>query len=381
MQNTKQRQPSFSGKRVVIVGGGLVGSYAGPLAARMEGVQLVRVIDGDTYTISNLKSQAITPDDVGRPKADVMARRMRRQSPGIQVEPICSWLEHVPRGLLRSDVVLSCLDSRRARCLLNETCWRLGVPLLDAAVDGAGLLARTNLYQPGPRNACLECSWNVTDYQAVEQVYACQPGVDGPPATDSPAALGHIAAGLLINECQRLFDDTLDPEFGSRQILWDCRNHRCLSTRYRANPGCRFDHGIWEIEPLVLSPRQVTLAGLYDMLSRHSGELVSASVPGQHLVNRLVCGACGAFRDKCLYLPRKLASAQARCHKCGQVMKVSGFHATQWLVHASTSFRSHASRSLASIGFRASDILAAKYVDGYRHFELRAPDACHGREA
>ncbi len=358
------------GKRITLVGGGVIGSHAALLVARLPGVTQVRLIDGDTYAESNLCCQAITPADVGHPKVEVLARKLRRQAPNIAVEPIFNWVERVPRGLLRGDVVLACVDSRRARCVVNEVCWRLGIPLIDAGVDGAGMLARTNIYQPGPGCPCLECSWEAADYAAIEQVYACEKGAGSPPATNAPASLGSIAAGLLVGECQRLLAGDLDPVARGRQVLWDCRNHRCLVTRYRVNPGCRFDHAVWSIERQRVSVHELTVGLFLDLLRGGAGAPpVAIRVAGQQFVTRLACAACGVTCADCLSLDRALTPARLRCPQCDALMSVSGFHALEWL--DTDALRESQTRlSLARVGLRPRDVVTVRQADRVRHIEL-----------
>ena len=65
--------------KIALVGGGVIGSHAAPLIARIPGVTSMLLIDGDTYSQSNLRSQAIMPTDVGRAKVDVLAATRRKR--------------------------------------------------------------------------------------------------------------------------------------------------------------------------------------------------------------------------------------------------------------------------------------------------------------
>src|SRR5439155_23871873 len=130
----------------------------------------------------------------------VQARRLRRINPALAVTEIFAAVENVALGLLRGAVLLACLDSRAARRSVNTAVWRLGMPWIDAGVLADGLLARVNVYLPGPDQPCLECAWEERDYEALEQEYPCA-GQGVAPATNAPSALGALAASLQALEC------------------------------------------------------------------------------------------------------------------------------------------------------------------------------------
>ena len=119
---------------------------------------------------------------------------------------ISAAVEAVPLGRLRADAILACVDSRAARQYLNQAARRLGVPLIDAGVQSDGWLARVSVFRSAPDCACLECGWDQTDYDAIEQTYPCHPGGEEPAPTNAPAHLGALAAALQVIELQRLLD-------------------------------------------------------------------------------------------------------------------------------------------------------------------------------
>ncbi len=282
-------------------------------------------------------------------------------------------MEDVPRGLLRADVVLSCVDSRRARASLNEICWRLGVPLIDAGVDAAGLLVRTNLYVPGGDRACLECAWGPVDYEALEQVYACQ-GAAAVAATQAPASLGAVAAGLMVQLCQQWLERPEGQELSNHQVLWDIRHARCLATQYTPNPQCRFDHGMWQIQPMAIDPRRATVAKFLARVSQPANPVVGLQLSGHAFVSRLVCAACGGARTS-LLLDRALTPARARCRGCGATMLPSGFDTQSELPPATWQRGPYARQTLHRLGLKPNDIVTLRYRDQRcRHLELAVPE-------
>src|SRR6185503_20877711 len=77
--------------RVAVVGsGGNIGSHLVELLARMPEVGTLLLIDPDSYSKRNLPSQALLPEDVGRAKVAVQARRLARLRPSLEVVPLAS---------------------------------------------------------------------------------------------------------------------------------------------------------------------------------------------------------------------------------------------------------------------------------------------------
>src|SRR5262249_39035744 len=160
--------------------------------------------------------------------------------------------------LLRGDLILACLDSRRARQYVNQAAWRLGVTWIDAGVDAGGLLARVNIYEPGIENTCLECAWDERDYEALEQTYPCSGVANEPAPTNSPSWLGALAASLQANECQKLLAGKIDKAAIGQQVLLDVLYHKHYVTTFKRNPYCRFSHKVWPIERLSYGPAELT---------------------------------------------------------------------------------------------------------------------------
>jgi hypothetical protein len=165
---------SIGGATVLVAGLGNTGSFVAPLIARTPGVERVWLCDPDAYEAHQPSGQNIDARGVGRSKAEVQAERLREIRPGLRVEAIAAPVETLPMGVLLGAIVVSCLDSLAARLRLAARAWRVGSPLVDAAVGGgASLLARTTVYLPEEGAACLECAMDLRDYAALEQIQPC----------------------------------------------------------------------------------------------------------------------------------------------------------------------------------------------------------------
>jgi molybdopterin/thiamine biosynthesis adenylyltransferase len=230
----------LAAKSVLIAGAGNIGSHLAPLVAR-AGVGLLRLVDRDRVEEKNLATQDFRPEDVGRPKAEVIAGRLRERFPALRVEARACDLEDLPLGEAAVDVLLGALDSRRARqVLISEMAWPLGVPVVDGGV-GEGLVGRVQVFVPGPTTACLECTWGRGDYRQLAAEYPCLPGASArAPATVSTAFLGSSVASLMASECLRLL--TGEKPADSFEVPFDLGQHAMRRFLLRRSPSCRHDH-------------------------------------------------------------------------------------------------------------------------------------------
>ena len=349
--------------RVVIVGAGNIGSYLVPLLARDQEVGELVIVDRDRYEPHNLANQDIKPADVGRWKAGVQARRARGIAPGLEVRVLSKDIERVPWGDLRADVILTCLDSRRARMFVNLLSRRLGVLWIDAGVGGGGQLVRVSVYPSGADEPCLECSWDERDYMLVEQDYPCD-GPAGSTAENTPtggsSSLGALAAALQATEWRRIHVG----EVATRQdILFDAESRTSLVSTHRRNPSCRLgDHVPWTIESAIFGPDEITLESAFDRWGS------AIRIERSPFTTELWCSNCDA-RHTTLRLTGSLRKRDLRCPRCGLPMAVPAIALKDRLESADVP-RRHRRRTLTSLGLLPGDIVSAAGPAGVRHCEL-----------
>ncbi|MCZ6696342.1 MAG: ThiF family adenylyltransferase [Acidobacteria bacterium] len=359
-------------RSVVIIGaGGQIGSNLVPHIGKMTEVGRVTLIDQDVYSSLNLAAQMIDPGDIGHPKATAQARKLRRMRPDLRVVPIVAPVEFVPLGLLRADVILSCLDSRRARQEVNRIALRLGVPMIDAGVNGAWLLARVSGYVPGAKHACLECAWSDRDYETLEQVYSCV-GERIPVApTRSISSLGALAASLQAIECHKILAGSPGVVAFDREILIDAAHHILYRTAMAPNPNCRLgNHAAWRIEPLQRSPDRVSLGQALALGPSGKGRWNGGGlrVEASPFIRRLVCSHCGHQRSL-LRHRASLAAGGPRCRKCGAGMAAPGFDTLDRLSAAELPERT-LRRSLRTLGLRSGDVFSVGDARRENHYEF-----------
>lgn len=313
-----------SGRHIVIVGCGNIGSYLAPLVARRGLIGRLTLVDPDRYEARNLVSQRITPEDIDRTKVEAQAERIRQLHHGLEVIPIASRVEDVPFGRLRGDLLLTCLDSRAARQAVNAIVVRLGLLWIDAGVNPEQQLARISVFAPGPDQACLECSWGQAEYDTLERLYSCQGERLSAPPTGATAALGSLAASLQALECERLLQTgPTDRDLG-RLVAISARGDRTLKGHLQRNPRClvepheKISTELTETQNLRLTIRE--LQCLHKIDAGRAGPRLWAA--GRQFVTRLFCPQCHRSRHV-LLLQRRVAASPLRCPACQLSLRVA----------------------------------------------------------
>ncbi len=130
-------QARLAEARVLVVGLGGLGSPAAMYLAA-AGVGAMTLVDRDLVAVSNLHRQLLyaTPD-VGRPKLDVAAERLRALNPALALTTHETWLTaRNAAGLVAGHaVVIDATDSFAARYALNAACVAAGVPFVYGSVS------------------------------------------------------------------------------------------------------------------------------------------------------------------------------------------------------------------------------------------------------
>jgi len=139
---------------VLVIGAGALGS---PVAAYLAGAGVGRlgIVDDDAVELSNLPRQTLhfTPD-LGAPKAESAAAKLRFLNPEIVVEPYQA--RFAPAMLEGADLVVDCSDSFATRYEVNAACCAARTPLVEGGVIGLSGLVMA--IRPG-ESACYRCAF------------------------------------------------------------------------------------------------------------------------------------------------------------------------------------------------------------------------------
>lgn len=129
----------MQGASVCVIGLGGVGSWAAEALAR-SGVGMLTLVDLDDVCISNVNRQLHALEgELGKPKVEVMTRRVRAINPDCAVRPLqCFFLASNAAEILQPgyDALLDAIDSVSLKSLLIASCRERGIPVVT--VGGAG---------------------------------------------------------------------------------------------------------------------------------------------------------------------------------------------------------------------------------------------------
>lgn len=129
-------QKKLSSASVLIVGAGGLGTPLGVYLAAM-GVGRIGVADPDWVAESNLHRQFLyAPSDLGRNKSEVLAEKLSKQNPLIEIDKIDNKIDklNAAEWISKFDLVCDCTDNVEARLLIDEVCFSLSKPLVHGAV-------------------------------------------------------------------------------------------------------------------------------------------------------------------------------------------------------------------------------------------------------
>jgi molybdopterin/thiamine biosynthesis adenylyltransferase len=129
-------QQKLRAARVLVVGAGGLGSPVLEYCAA-AGIGTLRIADDDAVDLSNLQRQVIhSSEAVGMPKAQSAAARIAALNPHVSVEARARRFDQrSAQSLLTGvDVAVDGSDNFETRTLLAESCAKLRIPLVTAAV-------------------------------------------------------------------------------------------------------------------------------------------------------------------------------------------------------------------------------------------------------
>jgi molybdopterin/thiamine biosynthesis adenylyltransferase/molybdopterin synthase catalytic subunit/rhodanese-related sulfurtransferase len=309
---------------VLVVGcGGLGVPVMTYLAA--AGVGRLGLADGDRLEASNLHRQTLySLADVGKPKADLAASRLRDLNPEVEVRTHALRLDAATAAEVIEPyaLVIDCTDNFTAKFLLNDTCVRLRKPVIFSSVyQYEGQL---QVVRPERGGACLRCVWPEATRDGLVGNCA-EAGVLGP----VPGTFGTLQAleamKLLLDLPGRLGDELLVLNLLTLEITRvhtrraaDCPEHARgrMSTAATPSPA-RAETG--EIELSFDSLEQALAAGLEVIDIREADELARLATPcssarhlpmAQLLYGRPDLAAGGRYLLVCASGRRSLAAAQ-----------------------------------------------------------------------
>lgn len=220
-------QEKLKRARVLLVGAGGLGS---PLALYLAaaGVGTLAVADFDRVDESNLQRQVIfSTADVGAPKAEIAAKRIRALNPGIDVELHDERVteSNVHELVAPYDLVADGSDNFATRYLINDACVELGKPDVWGAVER--FEGQVSIFAH-PKGPCYRCLF--PEPPPPELIPTCsEAGVLG--------VLPGVIGNLQATEVLKLILEIGDPLIG-RLLLFDALSMRFREVRVERDPTC-----------------------------------------------------------------------------------------------------------------------------------------------
>lgn len=178
----KNAEAKLSNAKVLIVGAGGLGSPSS-LALAMAGVGSIGLVDSDVVEISNLNRQVLHASSrIGISKAESAKFMLTSINPKININTYIENLskENAKEIIDNYDLVISAVDNIQTRYLINDSCYFMKKPVIEAGVlrfDGTNT---TIIPDEGHCYRCLYPNLNTSGMSCAETgVLGAVPGVMG----------------------------------------------------------------------------------------------------------------------------------------------------------------------------------------------------------
>ena len=249
--------------RIGVIGAGGTGSAVCEQLVRL-GVRKLLIVDGDVLSESNVtRVYGSTPQDVGRPKVEVLADHLQRIAPDLDCQVLTSMitLEPAARRLSECDLVYGCTDDNAGRLVLSRLASFLLTPVIDVGVllssgaDGrlVGIDGRVTVLTPG--SACLVCRDRIDLARAAAEMltpeerkrredegYAPALGGREPAVVAFTTSVAAAAVGELL---ERLIGYGPEPRPTELLLRWHEREMSTNTATPRAGHYCDAHSGKW----------------------------------------------------------------------------------------------------------------------------------------
>lgn len=227
--------------KVAVLGVGGLGSWAA-WALACCGIGEMRLIDGDEVEISNLNRQILyTEADLGRPKVERAAERLRAFDSGCRITATVKRLESeadIAEFIAGSDVVIDAADwpAHDIERWCNAACFKAGIPYIT--MSHFPPIARVGpLYVPGLTGCyvCQEAGYR-REYPLFDVAVEQRRAQPSPAATLGPAC--GLIGGQVGIEVMHLLTGLSTPSTQGRAHLYDLRTMEVKREQVVPEPDC-----------------------------------------------------------------------------------------------------------------------------------------------
>ncbi len=213
--------------KVLLIGAGGLGCPLGQYLTA-AGVGTIGIVDHDVVDRSNLQRQVLYgSDDVGRPKLDVAAERLRGLNPDVELVPYAVRLDasNAMEIFQGYDVVVDGTDNFPTRYLSNDACVLLGLPNVYGSIFRFEGQATVFDARSGPCYRCL---------------YPEPPPPGSVPSCEEGGVLGVLPGTIAMiqaTEALKLLTGIGTPLIG-RLLLYDALAMEFTTFRLHKDPAC-----------------------------------------------------------------------------------------------------------------------------------------------
>ena len=324
-------QTRLASARVMVVGAGALGNEILKNLA-LVGVGHILIVDPDRIDTTNLtRSPLFRPRDVGCYKAVTAAEEVKEIWPEGEVQYVIGRVgSDVGWGVFqRMQVVIGGVDNRRARLDISRTCWKVGVPYVDAGLDK--LDGSAVLFYPG-MGPCYECTLQSREMQMLDEEYNClgvSIGSRGGAVAPTAPTTSAILAGIQTQIVLKLLHGWDPEEFcrPGRSVRYYGSKDLFEEVNYKISPSCTTHQlGTIPADRIIPMPdhtaTSTTLGAMLDLARRALGREVYLDFAGgddryRQLITLVRCNECGR-EEPTFALLSKFTVTEQHCPNCGK---------------------------------------------------------------
>jgi molybdopterin/thiamine biosynthesis adenylyltransferase len=230
IQIGKEGQAKLRDGRVVVVGTGALGNDLVRNLVLM-GIGHITLIDYDKVELSNLNRSMYSKADIGKNKAEALARIMNENYPYSELTAIPKRVERVkPKVLKEADVIISGLDSMLVRIWLSDFAINNKIPFIDGGLKG--LTARVQVWMPDW--ACMACEIPPDNYAEIMELHDSCETLEDTKISAFPTVTS-VTASIQANEAMKII---LGKTPMKGVLLIDLLSGRYTLMPLKKNPEC-----------------------------------------------------------------------------------------------------------------------------------------------
>jgi len=287
---------------VAVLGAGNIGGHLLPHLA-MPGIETT-LIDRDMVSEENLATQMFAEDCLGMPKVVARHMTLAPMNSDWRVHAMQADVTRIGLGALAGvHLIFCCLDSRSARRAVNEMAMRLGVPVVDAALDGSGrtFYAKVAAYDPSRGTSCYVCPNGAgpAAHAGEADGQSC-PAFSWDDQETTPATVATSALGAAVAAHQFVWGMKIllgkGQDLVGNEVSFDLELSRMTTQKLPANPRCVLDHRALPLTRLHRSADDITVGETMEKAAHLLSAAPALELLRNSLVTELRCPGCGATR-------------------------------------------------------------------------------------